>query len=255
MIAFLAVRYWREADQRGRRSQLLAEGLSAADWVMIDRAAALLRRLPEDLRRRVGGIVRVLMEEKNFEACGGLDEVTSEMRLVVLAQAALLLVGRPLRFYPRLRSVLLYPDAYEVEDDEGRDVRLGESWESGSVVLSWKSVLGGGRNEEDGLNVVLHEFAHQLDQEDGSADGLPILADGMSYRDWARAFRGSYERFCAEVERGRRTVLDPYGATDPAEFFAVATETFFEKPRQLRESHGEIYVQLQAYYGLDPVGW
>lgn len=253
---FFLYRWWRERGQKNARQKLMANKLSKSDWLMIDRTVPILKKMPADLRAKIDGLVQVLLAEKSFEACGGLFEVTREMRLVVLAQAALLLVGRPHGFYPHLRSILLYPDAYEASDEEeGVSVRLGESWGSGSVVLAWKSVVAGAQNAEDGQNVVLHEFSHQLDQEDGSSDGLPVLADGMSHAAWSRAFHESYEHFCDDVNAGKRTVLDDYGATNPAEFFAVATETFFEKAEQLREAHAEVYQQLKAYYGLDTAEW
>ncbi|NRB27806.1 MAG: zinc-dependent peptidase, partial [Roseibacillus sp.] len=134
-------------------------------------------------------------------------------------------------------------------------IRLGESWRNGSVVLSWQSVRQGSRNPEDGRNVVLHEFAHQLDQFDGRADGLPVLKSRGHYPEWAEAMQASYQKLRARVERGARTVLDDYGATNPAEFFAVATETFFEKPRQLMREHQGLYEQLKRFYGLDPLEW
>lgn len=256
IVLFFVIRWWRKSRELSTRAKLMAQALSKSDWVMIDRAVPILQKMPKDLRMKIDGLVQVMLAEKSFEACGGLSEVTREMKLVVLAQAAMLLVGRSHDFYPHLRSILLYPDAYQSSDEEeGHSVRLGESWGSGSVVLAWKSVLAGSRNDEDGQNVVLHEFAHQLDQEDGSSDGLPVLAEGMSHAAWAAAFRASYEGFCEDVDAGKRTVLDDYGATNPAEFFAVATETFFEKAEQLRDVHGEVYGQLKAYYGVDPAEW
>ncbi len=256
LLVFFLFRWWHLRGRVRGREKLLAGGLPEEDWKTITEAVPILQKMPHDSRGKIGGITRVLLAEKSFEACGGLEEVTREMRLLVLAQAAMLLVGRPHDFFPHLRSILLYPDSYQAgDDDEGPSVRLGESWGSGSVVLAWKSVQAGAENDEDGMNVVLHEFAHQLDQEDGSSDGLPVLADGMSHAAWAKAFRESYERFCDDVDLEKRTVLDHYGATNPAEFFAVATETFFEKAEQLREAHGEVYEQLKTYYGLDPAEW
>ena len=123
------------------------------------------------------------------------------------------------------------------------------------MVLAWESVIAGGRNQEDGSHVTLHEFAHQLDQADGAADGVPELASAGTYRDWSRVFNQAFRRFQRKLEKGRRTVIDPYGATNPAEFFAVATETFYEKPKQLSEHYPEVYEQLKSYYRVDPVKW
>lgn len=202
-------------------------------------------------------IVPVLMADKNFEACGGLPEVTREMKVVIMTQAAFLLVGRRHDYFPRLRSILVYPDAYlgRNTDGENEGGRLGESWDSGTVVLSWLSVQRGGENDEDGRNVVLHEFAHQLDQENRKADGLPELQDRKAIGNWAHAFSEAYEEFCEDLDAGRQTVMDPYGATNPAEFFAVATETYFEKAKQLKEDAPALYEQLKGFYGLDPMEW
>lgn len=244
--------WWRSWRRARSREELSAKNLTEKEWELIDRSARLIAEAPAGLRREIGAIVQVLRAEKSFEACGGLKEVTEEMKLVILAQAALLLVGRKGGYFPRLRSILIYPDAYQVQEDEEEDqqARLGESWGSGSVVLAWRSVLQGGRGADDGQNVVLHEFAHQLDQEDGAADGLPVLSDGMRHADWAAAFEESYERFCDEVNAGQDTFLDPYGATNPAEFFAVATETYFELKEELREDEPRLFRQLRSYYGV-----
>ncbi|BDS05116.1 hypothetical protein NT6N_01560 [Oceaniferula spumae] len=214
-------------------------------------------RLPESLRDELEGLMHVFLDEKSFEACGGMEEVSEHMRRVIAAEACLLLVNRKHDYYRKLRSILLYPSAYKARNEHGGDdVRLGESWSSGSVVLAWDSVVAGGRNEEDGSNVTLHEFAHQLDQDDGAADGVPELSGGAgSYREWAQVFSKAFEKFQRKLEKGKRTVIDPYGATNPAEFFAVATETFYEKPDQLRESYPDVYEQLRHYYNVDPMEW
>ena len=200
--------------------------------------------------------IQLFLHEVGFEPCGQLEEVTKEMQLIVAAQACLLLIGSGYNHFGNLRSVLVYPEAYEVRDELGtKSVRLGESWMSGSVVLSWKSVRQGSRNVEDGLNVVIHEFAHQLDQFNGVADGLPVLKERKDYPEWASVMQTSFKDLLERVRKGRRTVLDDYGATNPAEFFAVATETFFEKPQQLESKHPELYLQLKRFYGLDPLLW
>jgi len=216
----------------------------------------LYREIPASIREKMEPLIQVLVAEKNFEACGDLQEVDREKKVVIMAQAALLLVGRQHRFYPKLQSVLIYPGAFKGGgDDDDETVRLGESWESGSVILSWRSVENGGENSEDGHNVVIHEFAHQLDQENRHADGLPQLESRKAVGNWAHAFSGAYEHFCKDLDAGRKTVMDSYGATNPAEFFAVATETFFEKSKQLHEDYPELYDQLEQYYGLNPRAW
>jgi hypothetical protein len=139
--------------------------------------------------------------------------------------------------------------------EERRVARLGESWTTDQVVLSWEQVKQDTTNWRDGRNVVLHEFAHQLDQEDGKAEGVPILQHNSDYANWAQVMTEEYQQLCNDVERGVNTVMDSYGATNPAEFFAVATETFFEKPHQLLKNHPALYEQLQRYYQLDPRQW
>jgi len=214
-------------------------------------------RLPDDLRNELEGLVHIFLAEKSFEACGELTEVTEHMQIVIAAEACLLLMNRKHNYYRKLRSILVYPSAYTAKNSEGgTDVRLGESWDSGSVVLAWDSVVSGGKNEEDGSHVAIHEFAHQLDQDDGAGDGVPPLTGGRgSYRDWSQTFSKAFEKFLRKLEKGQKTVIDPYGGTNPAEFFAVATETFYEKPKQLHKHYPEVYEQLRQYYNVDPLQW
>ncbi|MGJ8672188.1 zinc-dependent peptidase [Rubritalea sp.] len=239
-----------------RRGVLLGKRLTLAEREKLAEDFHLYARLPEALKDELDGLIHVFVEEKNFEACGGLEEVTLHMQRVIAAQACMLLLRTPHHYYRNLRSILLYPDAYRAPGQHGaEDVRLGESWGSGSVVLSWGSVLSGGKNDEDGHDVVIHEFAHQLDQADGAGDGVPYLRSRGAYRSWAAAFQPAFEQFSKQVHAGKRTVIDDYGAENPAEFFAVVTETFFEKPHQLKERYPEVYAQLVDYYGVDPDEW
>jgi Mlc titration factor MtfA (ptsG expression regulator) len=241
---------------RRRRNELLKLRLTNEQRLSIIEDFPLFSRLPDDVREELEGIMHVFIDEKSFEPCGGLESVDEYMRLVISAQACLLLVNRKHDYYRALRSILLYPTAYKARDEHGdHDVRLGESWGSGSVVLAWDSVVAGGVNEEDGHHVTLHEFAHQLDQVDGAADGVPELTGSGSYREWSSVFSKAYDKFTRKLDRGKRTVIDGYGATNPAEFFAVATETFYEKPEQLNEQYPEVYQQLKNYYRVDPLEW
>ncbi len=221
--------------------------------------------LPDDIQRDTGGIARVLAFEKNFEACGSLEEVTEEMRALICTQAALLIVRLPKhRFYPELKSILVYPTAFRdgghrrfgLREEADRGAVLGQSWETGSIILSWESTLAGARNADDGMNVTFHEFAHQLDQINGT-DGVPILSSRKAYRQWAKVFERNYEDLVEDVNDGKgpEPLIDPYGATNPAEFFAVATETFFEEAEELAEEHPDLYEQLKNFYRLDPVNW
>src|SRR4028119_1128518 len=214
-------------------------------------------------RRQLQGHIQVLLAEKQFIGCGGL-QVTEEIKLIVAAVSCLLLLNERGKYFPKLRSILIYPSAYLANEtsaiggyvvEEKRVARLGESWTNDQLVLSWEQVKQDTYNWRDGRNVVLHEFAHQLDQEDGKAEGVPILLRNSDYPLWAQVMAAEYQQLCNDVEEGVKTVMDSYGATNPAEFFAVATETFFEKPQQLLKKHPALYEQLQHYYQLDPVQW
>jgi Mlc titration factor MtfA (ptsG expression regulator) len=213
-------------------------------------------RLSEAERMELQGLVNVFLAEKHFEGCGGLA-LTDEIKVTIAAQACLLLLHRDTDCYRRLVTILIYPSAYQAKSLEslgggfvleGEQVRLGEAWTTGVVVLSWDDVLAGASDIHDGQNVVLHEFAHQLDQEDGVADGAPILDRRSRYLAWARVLGAEYER----LRQGGTSALDTYGATNPAEFFAVATECFFEKPVQMKKRHPELYEELKEYYRQDP---
>lgn len=218
--------------------------------------------LPPPLQRELQGHVQIFLAEKSFEGCGGL-EVTEEMKVTIAGLASLLLLNRKTSHYKKLTVVLVYPTAYQVRQasSDGLSVseqaqgRLGESWDQGTVVLSWNSVKSSAHNIKDGHNLALHEFAHQLDQEDGRGDGVPILEQESQYTTWAEVLSPEFEKLRKRASKGKPTVLDSYGATNPAEFFAVATETFFEKPVSLKQKHPALYHELSAYYQLDPVSW
>lgn len=234
------------------------------EWVeMVERDVPLYRVLPEDLRISLHGRIARFIESTRFEGCNGL-ELTEAMILTVAAQACMLVLNREGEPYPELRTVYLYPTTFssvrKTRDalgivTEATLSRLGESWETGTVILAWDSVERGARNIHDARNVAFHEFAHQLDHEDGHTDGAPPLPCRDAYRSWARVFSENYADFHKMLEAGKRTLIDPYGATNPAEFFAVATETFFEKPKQLKRRRPELYAELSRFYGLDPVEW
>ncbi len=254
VVAAIGVAHRRRRENR--REMLRKRGLSEAEHRLVEARFGLWRRLPDDLRRDAAGWVRVFLEEKSFEACGGLSGVSEEMRLAIAAPACLLIARRPEDYYERLRTVLVYPSAFTVRDEFGmEDVRLGESWQTGSVVLAWESVVQGSADPRDGLNVVIHEFAHQIDQADGLADGAPDFEEVEDYGRWSGAFAPAYEEFCERVQDGRRTVMDDYGAESPAEFFAVASETFFERAAKMKSEEPEIYAELARFYRMDPASW
>lgn len=254
--------WWR----RRRRNKLRQQPFKVEWQEAIAANFEIFDCLKPDEQKQLIDHVKVFLGEKHFEGCGGLD-LTDEMKVIIAAQACLLLMNRETEYFSRLKSVLVYPSSYfgqTNDDDSDEDAhRLGESWDTGVVILAWDSVLGGAHNRMDGQNLVFHEFCHQLDQEDGSADGLPILADGddtvmerhEKYKTWAEVFTHHYEVFVHRTERGHRTVLDSYGATNPAEYFAVATECFFEKSRQMKQNLPQLYKVLKNFYRLDPVEW
>jgi MtfA peptidase len=243
-----------------RRKRLMAEPLDP-DWLaIIERNVPYYRCLGLDMRRRMHGLVQVFLDEKSFEGCGGI-EISDEIRVTVAAHACILLLGLDVEQYPKLRSVLLYPGTYVAPLSrrgpggvitEGIQVRSGESWSQGNVVLSWGDVLQCASPNRTGRNVVLHEFAHQLDSESGSNEGAPLLPHQDMYANWARVLGSEYQLLIDAAERGEPTLLDPYGATSPAEFFAVATECFFEKPVEMLAIHPELYEQLKQFYRQDP---
>jgi MtfA peptidase len=222
----------------------------------------LYSRLPDDLRTRLHDRIGLFISTR-FEGCNGL-ELTKEMMLTVAAQACMLVLNREGEPYPKLTTVYLYPTTFssvrKQQSESGVITesvvhRLGESWRTGTVILAWDSVAHGALNTNDARNVTFHEFAHQLDHEDGDTNGAPTLPSREGYRSWARVFGENYAEVRERIEAGKRTFLDSYGASEPAEFFAVATETFFEKSRQLHKKHPELYQELKQFYGVDPQEW
>lgn len=245
-----------------RRKKVGARPLPEAWWAIIDRRVPMIAVMREDDRRELGRIVRILLDEKRFEGCGGL-EMTDDIRVTIAAQAAVLLLHRSdTGYFPTLKSILVYPRAYFANSTrqnpdgtvtEGPQGRLGESWFRGSLVLSWDDVVRGAADADDGRNVTLHEFAHQLDGQSGGMNGAPALASAARYRDWAHVLGREYAELVEDLHAGHRTLIDGYGATNPAEFFAVVTELFFERPAAMRREHPELYDQLAGFYGGDPL--
>ena len=262
IVLLIAWKFIAVSRRNKRRAQLMGESFPNNWQAMIENNVPLYKHLPEELKPQLHGLVNVFLAEKNFVGCGG-QEISNEVKVTIAAQACMLLLNRKPRFFPKLKTIYVYPHTYVakgVTNDggimiEGKSVRLGESWQNGPVVLAWDSITGGARNVQDGQNVVLHEFAHQLDQEDGSADGAPILENHSSYRTWAAVLGEEYENLRDKTDHRRRSVIRKYGATNPAEFFAVATEAFFEKPKQMHKRCPDLYEELKNYYKLDPLQW
>ncbi|HEX8788670.1 MAG TPA: M90 family metallopeptidase [Telluria sp.] len=248
---------------RLRLKRVLARPLAPAQLAIIERNVAQYRGMPEPLRRQLQRLVKQFLHQKHFVGCAGL-ELTEEMRVTIAAQACLLLLNRPSRVYANLHTVLVYPGAFLVprrEQDaagvvtETRQDLLGESWGDGRVVLSWEHVRRAANPLDTNHNVVLHEFAHQLDSESGSNNGAPFLGSRERYRSWSETLSRNFDLLRRDAWFGYRDVIDPYGATNPAEFFAVVTECFFEQAHALASRHPDLYAEFQAYYRVDPRDW
>jgi MtfA peptidase len=246
-----------------RRRRVAQQPFPSAWRAILRRRMPLMQRLPVDLQLQLKRHIQVFLAEKPFIGCNGLV-VTDEMRVLVAAQAALLILNRPTDHYAGLRQVLLYPSAYwapHVGPDgtgvqhEGHQARSGESWVQGQVILSWPDVLAGAADPADGHNLVIHEFAHQLDQARGRATGAPFLGHRARYARWAAVLGSEYRALQAALARGESTLLSPYAATEPAEFFAVASEVFFEQPQALSALHPALYDELARYYAVNPAAW
>lgn len=231
------------------------------EWrAIVEENVALSETLTPHEREELEKLILVFLDEKRFEGAGGLA-ITDEIRVTIAAQACILLLHRDTDIYPTLESIVVYPTAYRtmtaeslgsgivIESDQ---IRLGESWHQGLVVLAWDAVRSGAMNGTDGRNVVLHEFAHQLDQEDGEADGAPELADRASRKSWAEVLGAEYADLREHVHVGEPSDIDDYGATSPAEFFAVVTEMFFEQSHRLKASHPALYERFASFYRQDP---
>ena len=250
------------AVRRARRHRLRAAPPPAELEAVLERNVPLYTSMPAELREQLLGHVNVFLAEKEFVGCGG-QEITDEIRYIVAGTACILLLNREPRYFPGFTSILIYPDTYEggtvrrdgmVEVHE-RTARAGESWYRGPIVLSWGDVIRGAADPDDGFNVVLHEFAHKLDEQSDGTDGVPELREAGQFDEWVEVLTREYEAFRARVARGTNRVLDEYGLTSPPEFFAVATESFFEKPKAMKKRLPDLYQQLRRFYRVDPASW
>ena len=258
IVAVLIIRhYW----LRRKRDQLLAAPLSSDQRKIVAELVPIVRLLPASLLRKLEGKINLFLDQITFHGNQGL-EVTDQMRLSIAAQACLLIVNSPV-WYDTLRTILIYPSAFRTNRNSHdgfvvheRDIgTLGESWARGPVVLSWDDALQGGLDAEDGHNVVIHEFAHQLDSLTGHTNGIPILRKGQTFAGWEKAMLDAFDGHVERVESGRPTLVDAYGATNHQEFFAEAIVTFFEKPQALRREEPALYEQLAELLALDPEQW
>jgi Mlc titration factor MtfA (ptsG expression regulator) len=221
------------------------------------------RHMPADLQLQLKKLIKQFLHEKKFVGCDGF-EITDEVRVTIAGHACMLLLNRNTHVFPELKLILVYPSAFIVPRTEhrsggvvshSRQTLAGESWSDGRVVLAWDHVRRRHAGYVPGQNVVLHEFAHQLDSENGANNGAPWMSGKDSYRRWADVMQREYDRLQWAAHTGAGTLLDYYGASNPAEFFAVATETFFELPVDLEAYHPELYSLLRQYYRVDPREW
>jgi MtfA peptidase len=237
-------------------------------WPIVEAQVPIARRLAPADRERLLRYMQLFITERRFEGCGGL-ELTEEMKVTIAAWACLLVMNSGDSCYPRVTSVLVYPGTFvgrrvswpgrrhllapESEDPERTEPLQGEAWRGGEVILGWANAARGGDDHADGENVVVHEFAHELDFEDGVSNGIPILDGRLAYEEWDAVMTREYDTLRDAVRRGAPPeVISAYGATNPAEYFAVATEAFFERPIELDTQHRPLYRLLRQYYRLDP---
>ncbi len=258
VAVFLGIRHM---SKKRAEKEILAQGLTDHERAIVAEQVPFVHRLPTELHAKLEGKINLFLNQVDFYGCDGL-EVTEEMELSIATQAALLVVNSD-AWYTHLTSVLIYPGAFKSKRQEydgyvvteRETVRLGESWTRGPVILSWQHTERGAQDDKDGYNVAFHEFAHQIDDLSGHTDGAPVLNDTQSFTKWAQVITQAYDRHVKRVQQGEKTVLDAYGAEAHAEFFAVAVEVFFEKPRALKQDEPEVYQQLADLFRLDPATW
>jgi Mlc titration factor MtfA (ptsG expression regulator) len=245
-----------------RRQRIAGRPFPAAWRDIVRRRVPLASELPAAQQLRLKKHIQVLLADVPFIGCAGL-QVNDEMRVTIAAQAAFLLLGRGGSF-SNLREVLVYPGHFVVPRSEmgaggvvheARDVLAGQSWQRGQIIVAWDAVLDGAVDPHDGVNVVMHEFAHQLDQDTGAANGAPYVGRGALQQAWARVMNQEFAALREGLARAQPSLIGPYAATSPAEFFAVTTELFFEKPAALAAERPELYEQLKRCYRLDPASW
>lgn len=246
---------------RNRRRRLLLQKPFPPEWQATLEEVDFFRLLNSEEQSQLQRDVRVFVAEKHWEGVHGI-ELTDAMQVRIAAFACRLILGLGIDCYNRTMSILVYPDAYAVPEQfairgggviEGRSQRLGENWYRGPILLSWPDVLAAGRDGARTSNLVYHEFAHELDTLNGrNVDGTPVLDSPELARRWGPVMSRAYQRLCADCRFGRPTLLDCYGAKDRGEFFAVATEVFFQQPVRMQRREPDLYEVLSAYYRQDP---
>ena len=247
---FGAIRRW------WRRRIIEREPLDHGVWQATLDRLPFLSGLTDDEQARLRETVILFLHRKSIRGTAGL-ELDSAMQLMIAAQACILILNLDIDYYRGWVEVIVYPDEFvptiEYTDEDGvvhvdREARVGEAWLQGPLILSWADVAP----LDDGVNVVIHEFAHKLDMLNGDANGYPPLHAGMTRDAWTSAFTSAYEDFCRRVDGNEETAIDPYAAESPAEFFAVMSEAFFEMPRTVMTAYPQVYAQLRSFYRQDP---
>ena len=225
------------------------------EWLQyIKQNVAIYHFLPTKFQKELLGHINVFLSEKYFSGHAEL-EVTDEMRVTIAAQACLLLLNRKTNYYPHLKTIMIYPAGFKNPNHEDKPGHhLGESWTRGPVILSWADTIHGAKNAKEGTNVVIHEFAHQLDQADGGGDGRPNINNAYT-STWGKVMSKEFKSLRTKAKLRNRTFFDQYGATNPAEFFAVISEHFYEQPKTFKRKHEDLYELLKKYYKVDPATW
>lgn len=259
-IAWISSARWRRTRQRNK---LMTQPFPKQWRHILKLRFPYFKAMPADLQLQLKKHIQVFIHEKTFIGCDDF-EITDEVKVTIAAQACLLLLNRKTNYYPKLKEILVYPHAFITEqnhtdfagvESRQRQVLLGQSWELGKVVLSWKGTLEGAANPTDGANLVIHEFAHQLDQENGTANGAPNLDDITAYPRWSAVLSHEFEQLRYDAAHHLPAIFDYYGATNSGEFFAVISEVFFERPADFAERHPKLYQELSQFYRLDPLHW
>ena len=262
-LSFIAFLIYQPKLLKNRRAKIYTNEFPKRWEKRLDSQWPLYRRLPDLLKQNLHERIKLFLSEKQFVGCNGF-EVSEDHKLFISAQACLLIINKPFDYFDKLHTLLIYPSAFIVEHNqllangtisENRNINTGEAWNTGKIVLSWDDAFSGMIDITDGHNVVFHEFAHLLDHTNGSANGAPLLQHASNYDQWSQTFSIAFDRLQHSVNNGHQNVFDPYGATNPGEFFAVASELFFEKSKLFQQHEPELHQQLVKFYAVDPVLW
>lgn len=262
-VAFIAYLLYQPIWNKKRWEQIKSKSFPKKWQHILSIQWPLYQRLPDLLKLNLQERINLFMNEKQFIGCNGFN-VTEEHKLLIAAQACLLIINKPFEYFDNLNSILIYPSAFIVNRNrnlangtvtEDKMINTGEAWETGKIVLSWDDAYSGIIDISDGQNVVIHEFAHLLDHTNGSANGAPLLQHAKNYEQWSQCFSAAYNRLQDCIDKGEKSIFNPYGAISPGEFFAVASELFFERSKIFEKEEPELHQQLVKFYAVDPTLW